>query len=214
MPLDDQPLASFIQTRQPWVRGARCLREGVDPAVFYDEERVGDARAVCARCPVRSQCATQALVEEGSSAVELRSGIRGYLTPAQRSTIAKRGGLAGVDPLALATGWDGERRIPSIPDDGDQWSRHHTTLARKVVRWLVDNVDVGATLPTQASMCKALSCHPTPLRRVMEALVQDGTLDFAGTRTGKQANGATVRYVRRKTPRRVASWLPPHLRTN
>jgi len=114
--------------------------------------------------------------------------------------------------MLLAQGTDGDRMVPPVPDDGDQWSRHHTTLARKAVRWIVENVNEGDVLPTQTKLCAALGCTPSALRRVMDALVQDGTLDFQGKGRGRGRNQNTMKFVRRGNPK-VVGWLPPHLRS-
>jgi hypothetical protein len=211
----EAPLAGFYQERQPWLENAACL--GIGNERFFTEDRTGPmdwspAREVCAACTVRTECCEQAMVEEDGIHLDLRFGIRGWTTPAQRESIERRGGLKGRDPMMLVQGLDNGRRVPPVPDGGDRWSRHHTTLARKVVRWLVDNVDVGGKLPTCTALAHELGCNPSPLRRVLDALVQDGTLDFVGKRT-RGANGTNTSYTRRATPRAVGSWLPPHLRT-
>lgn len=227
----EAPLANFMQRRQPWVEDALCagLVFYIPPfawpvpaaALFFPEQdgpgrpaaAVYDApRSICAACPVRVQCGTDALEEERNDRPDHRHGLRAYMTPAQRISIERQGGLHGRDPMKVVIGTGGKRPIPGLPDEGDNWSRHHTTLARKTLRWLVDNVAVGAELPTQSAMCTALECNPSPLRRVMEALVQDGTLDMVGSRAGARgANGTTVKYVRRRTPRRIMQWQPMHI---
>lgn len=206
---DGLPAAAWYVAPQEWVTEAACL--GSDTEVFYEPVE-GDydpepARAICATCPVRSECADQAIVEEDGVPVELRYGIRGYLTGAQRESIQRRGGLQGRDPMDVVLGTDG----PALPDEGDHWPERLTELARNVVRWLVEEVEVGATLPPKTQIARALDCKTGPLSRVLDALVEDGTLDFTGDRS-KVANGITVRYTRRATPRVVGSWLPPHLR--
>lgn len=212
------PLAAFYQEAQPWMKDAICAGSGSDaffpdPADHQDiEDKKERARAICAVCPVRTECCEQAMVEEAGEPIDFRFGIRGWTTPAQRISIERRGGLKGRDPMKLVQGDDNGRAVPPVPDGGDNWSRHHTTLARKVVKWLVDNVAVGCKLPTQSKLCEELQCNPAPLRRVLDALVQDGTLDFAGKRT-RGANGSSFSYTRRATPKAVGSWLPPHLRT-
>lgn len=219
----EQPLANFMQRRQPWVKDALCTGFVTIPplgiqvplaAIFFPSDASYNApRSICALCPVRLQCGTDALEEEwGESKNDMRHGMRAYMTPAQRHTIERQGGLNGRDPMKVVLGRKGKKPVPGLPDDIDRWSRHHTTLARKTVRWLIDNVGVGEALPTQAKLCETLSCNPSPLRRVMEALVQDGTLDMVGAKAGARgANGATVKYVRRRTPRRIASWSPQHI---
>jgi hypothetical protein len=203
----ETPLAAFYQRAQPWVKQAACRELELTQVFFHDRNtrRLDQAREYCAKCPVRTECCEQALVEEAGYAVEMRHGIRGWTTPAQRESIDRRGGLLGRDPMLLVQGWDGERRVPPVPDNGDRWSRHHTTLARKTVRWIADNVTLGAALPELPLLASQLHCKPSPLQRVLDALVQDGTLDFASEHRSRS-------YVRRGTPRAIAEWLPSHLR--
>lgn len=229
----EAPLAGFLQRRQPWVEDAACANlvfdiplgpfvwrmpasvlffpeadnPGRPPTAVYDA-----ARSICAVCPARLQCGADALEEEWGSRQEHRHGLRAYMTPAQRHAIERQGGLNGRDPMKVVLGNGGRRPVPGLPDDGDNWSRHHTTLARKVLPWIIEHVEIGEELPTQAHICAQLGCNPSPLRRVMEALVQDGTLDMVGSKAGARgANGATVKYVRRRTPRRISSWTPNHI---
>jgi len=206
-----------------WLEWAAC--RGAPPAIFYEDTEDDDgnpnsagvavARAVCALCPVRYECADHALHEEKGLAVDSleRVGIRGGLTPAQRWSIEKRGGLKGADPLDLIAGTQNGRSVPPIPDEGDRWSRHHTTLAHKVLRWLAVNVPEGGRVPSQTAVCEAIPCMPGPLRIVLDAFVADGTLDLHGPPERKVGdNGHTRYYVRRRLPGAVASWVPTHLR--
>lgn len=202
----ESPLAHFYVQRQPWVAEATCrgVPKPFDEAIHGATPDVRalnlkEAREMCRCCTVRIPCCEQALVEEAGQ--EQRFGLRAWLTPAQRQAIERNGGLKGRDPMLLAQGWDGKRKVPPIPDSGLTWSRHHTTLARKVVKWLVLSTEIGGSLPPHAKMCTVFGCNPDPLARVLSALVQDGTLDCANGRT----------YTRRNTPR-VIGWLPLHLR--
>lgn len=215
----DTPAANFYMAKQPWVLKSACLSS--DPDLFFDDidgERgiiekanaIKKAQSICAGCVVRQSCADQCMLEEADADEQHRFGFRAYMTAEQRVSIQRRGGLNGRDPMKLVQGRDGKRRVPPVPVDGDKWSRHHTTLARKVVRWVVDNVDIGAQLPQQAELATTLECKAEPLRRVLRALVQDGTLDFSG-REGRGANANTTKYIRRGAPR-VLGWLPTHLR--
>lgn len=213
----DGAAADFYMAKQPWVRESACL--GVRTNIFFDDidcaregaktDAIKVAQEVCKFCPVRKECGEQAMFEEGDAGDDKRFGFRAYMTAEQRTSVNRRGGLKGRDPMRVVRGWAGSAPIPV---EGDRWSRHHTTLARKTVVWLIENVPEGEQLPTQAKMCAALACQPGPLRRVMDALVSDGTVDFVGAnRPGRGRNGANVKYVRRNTPRVVGSYLPPHL---
>lgn len=211
----EPPLASFYQAKQPWVEKAFCLRSS--PDVFYDDidkqtyeardAAIVRAQGICGICPVRQECGEQAMLEEQGTGLDMRSGFRAYMTPDQRISIERRGGLKGRDPMDLVQGRDGDRQVPPVPLDGDRWSRHHTTLARKLVRWLVDNVEVGDRIVGTFALdaiCETLGCTMPQLDRVLEALVQDGTLDYEP--------GEPIVYVRRQAPGAIGSYLPPHLR--
>lgn len=203
---------SLLTERYDWVDAAPC--RGAWP-VFdaADDSRaagyakaLADARAMCMRCPARVVCAVTAIEEEWGSVLQDRYSVRGALTQHQRLSIERRGGLKeGHDPLKVVRGEYGNAPIPDI---GDRWTRHHTTLARKVVAWLVDHVEVGGPLPSQEVLAETLDCSISALRRVMEVLVEDGTVALAepGPRTA-------TKYVRQGNPRVVSSWLPPHMRT-
>ncbi|WP_309029050.1 WhiB family transcriptional regulator [Streptomyces alfalfae] len=74
------------------IRGA-CAVEGIDPdGMFPERSKTGlnQARALCTRCPVQTQCLLAALAEEGSRGRESRYGIRGGLTPSQRHALYRR----------------------------------------------------------------------------------------------------------------------------
>lgn len=45
-------------------------------------------RALCARCPVREACLTDAMDREGNTAADHRAGLWGGLSPAQRANLA------------------------------------------------------------------------------------------------------------------------------
>lgn len=199
---NEAPFASFFAQKQPWVLEAQCA--GAEDVFLPDKltaALVSEARDICAVCPVRVECGEQALLEEGNADLSNRYFVRAYMTPAQRLSVTRRGGLKGRDPMLLVQGWDGDREIPPVPDDGDRWSKHHTTLARRLVRWLQASVEVGAPVPSKVDLQAHLGCNPAPLERVLDALVQDGTLDIKGRG-----------YLYRGGLGVVGLWLPPHLR--
>lgn len=201
---NEAPTAVFGFEYGPWRAQSKCAG-AVHPDVFFSTVKsdIEQCRAVCAVCPVRLECGEQAMLEEGTADGTLRYGLRAYMTPEQRLSIHRRGGLKGRDPMLLVQGIDGKRRIPPVPDEGDRWSKHHTTLARKVVRWLHDEgYERGDELPDRATLGDCLECNPLPLARVLDALIQDGTLDAARTGELVYRGGAGV----------VGSWLPVHLR--
>lgn len=81
-----------------WMRDAACAQPGVDADVFFsDEEEAGrlsagrNARAIaiCADCPVRTVCLTEALEREGGLASQSRFGVWGGTTPSDRARMAR-----------------------------------------------------------------------------------------------------------------------------
>jgi WhiB family redox-sensing transcriptional regulator len=85
-----------------WETFAACPRE--DPELFYPKaygsayaQQIADAKAVCARCPVRSTCLVKALEDEnGITDARYRYGIRGGRTPIERQKIASSRRLAAA----------------------------------------------------------------------------------------------------------------------
>jgi DNA-binding GntR family transcriptional regulator len=66
-------------------------------------------------------------------------------------------------------------------------------------------VPEGSTLPSKQSLARAIDCSSAPIKKVLDALVADGTLNTA-------VKDGRTHYVRVRTPRAVSSWLPLHLR--
>lgn len=61
-------------------------------SLFDREDKVSleQARTVCATCPIRPQCLTDAMREEGHVDEWRRAGVRGGLTPNERARLARR----------------------------------------------------------------------------------------------------------------------------
>jgi hypothetical protein len=203
MPIPTEPpTASFLFEKAPWTREAAC--RGQEAVFLADEMDVLACRQFCANCTVRRECGEQASVEEHGADLANRFFIRGYMTPAQRVSVERRGGLRARDPMLLVQGLDGDRTIPPVPDEGDKFSKHHVTLGRKLVRYLDANIEKGYMVPDKVALCLVLECNPAPLARVLDALVQDGTLDIAHP-------PRVAGYVYRGGAGVVGSWLPLHL---
>ena len=71
---------------------ARALCRGGDPAIWHpapgDSDTVAQAKLICARCPVRSECLSDALASEERQ--PSRFGVRGGLTPRERTVLVRR----------------------------------------------------------------------------------------------------------------------------
>ncbi|MFF8839606.1 WhiB family transcriptional regulator [Streptomyces sp. NPDC015130] len=73
-----------------WRMFGQCRDE--DPELFFLKTHAGrrEALAVCAKCPVRERCLTEALAEEGGRNTGDRHGIRGGTTPTGRQKLHAR----------------------------------------------------------------------------------------------------------------------------
>lgn len=209
------------------MNGAACAE--APPRLFFDFIWADDATAAdpdelefvrnryCRTCPARRACLEYAMEYEDQLSNDAdRFGLSGYLTPAQRRSVKKRRALrchdCGTvrDPVDLekgiyrcATGCcANERQVDPIPIEGDQWTKRHTTLARKVVTWIADHVEVGQPSPSVIRMSELLGARRQDMARVYAALVADGTLDREGLET-------TPTYRRRRST--GATWTPRFL---
>lgn len=178
-----------------------------------DHAALEAVREVCGGCPVRRECHTDAMEEEGERPVKLRHGLRALLTPAQRYTLSKRKwrcrcGVA-LDPAHLQQGVRRcpimcgvpHRKVPAIPDQGEEWTRRHTEVARLVLEWMEENVEVGEQMPTSVDLHLTLNVRRAYIDRVYAALTQDGVLHRTGNR-----------YTRTSHNVAGAQYLPPHER--
>lgn len=69
-------LLAAILTGLPKLEGAACIRKA---GIFSDPRRVGEAKAICARCPVIADCDRWASSERGLVGVvagEVRGTVR------------------------------------------------------------------------------------------------------------------------------------------
>ena len=73
-----------------------CARRGVDPELFFPEgytsahtRQIDAARALCAACPARTACLADAMRAEAGKPHPFRHGIRGGLTPTERTALSK-----------------------------------------------------------------------------------------------------------------------------
>ena len=182
----DRQAASFLVERQPWMEASLC-KTMTD--LFYEGEDENDepvpidtleCQRVCAHCAVRVECGTQILFEEGNARVEDRHGFRAYMTPGQRESVSRRGGLLGRDPMYVVNGVDGERLVPAVPLEGDGWNKHYSQLMRRTQALLEETLWDGEPVPVVKVLAKIMDVNPTPLRKVLDALVQSGVLNYGG----------------------------------
>jgi WhiB family redox-sensing transcriptional regulator len=79
----------------PWQEFALCREVG--PALFFPPDdpdeavlySTAEARAICARCPVRIECREDAMQREGDADRGNRAGMWGGLSPGQRAALAR-----------------------------------------------------------------------------------------------------------------------------
>jgi WhiB family redox-sensing transcriptional regulator len=73
-----------LSTAASWRKRAAC--QGIDPQVFFPEsdEDAGEAKAICAMCPVRQACLEHALAHRE------REGVWGGATERERRRILRQ----------------------------------------------------------------------------------------------------------------------------
>ena len=70
-----------------------------------------------------------------------------------------------------------DRSILPPPHQGDQWTKRHTTLSKRIVGWLVDSVQPGDAVPNPTRMSDLMGgVRRSDVLRVYKELVADGTL--------------------------------------
>lgn len=162
------------------------------------------AREDCVICPVRVACLEMAMDAEQGAAIDHRAGVFGGFTPQMRYSLERRDvEWHGGDPTVLAQGFlpDGSRMAP-IPDRGDDWTPRHTEMARTVIAFLVDNIEVDGEVPTNGRLARQLGLRVNDMRRVYEALEADQILE-----------NVEGKLVRRGLYGSARGWVPPHLRS-
>lgn len=83
-----------------WLPRAACRDIYVSPEWFFTRRSIGTAKAVCARCPVVTECRLDALVNEAGLRADRRFGVRGGLTSDERYRMA---GLPLLVQLVVAS---------------------------------------------------------------------------------------------------------------
>jgi Transcription factor WhiB len=189
-----------------------ALRNGQD--VRARREHVEVSAKFCDVCPVRRECLAHALIEEATSPMKHRYGLRGCLTPAQRYSVTKRGGAdcpecgTPFDPIMFRTGvlkcdrCGLVRRVQAIPDDGDDWQDRHTLLAVRILDYFIEHHSVrggAAQLPSPHWLAKKLDVRKADVGRVYDSFVYDTTIEKRGAIYWLQATKDELRV-----------WTPPH----
>lgn len=205
----NMPLSTFFE--DIWEEVEDEAGELVNVITHLD--KLVEARSICDRCPVRRQCYGETMTLEAGAAPDRRPGFRAGMTGPQRWSAEHRSAVrcpvcnTPLDPNAVREGEVAcvnecqiDRAMPAIPDEGDQWTRRHTTLARKIVRWLMEQVAVGEEIPRPHALAKIMNERRTDMCRVFDALVADGTLEFDGNTYRRRARIAAIK-----------AWTPAHL---
>lgn len=213
----------MVAEKTRWLELAECAGathlyyEGVWPDGEdepLDAAALDACRSTCDECPVRRRCLDLVMTQERGYASQNRYGVAAGLTPAQRWSLEKRAALncekcgRTLDPTRLRAGnYDCEcgarRTVAPIPDNGDRWSRRHTTLARRALAYLVADSDAGVTLPNPKPLSDEWGVHKGDMMRVYRELQADGLIERNETDTEWVVAVAAV-------PAR--EWQPLHLR--
>lgn len=160
------------------------------------------AREDCDICPVRAACLAMEMEAEQGAAIDHRAGVFGGMTPQQRYSLERREvPWQGGDPVKLREGILPVGSMEPIPDRGDDWTPRHTEMARTVIAWLVDNIEIDGEVPTNGRLARQLGLRINDMRRVYAALEADQILEAV---EGK--------LVRRGLYGSARGWVPAHLR--
>lgn len=203
-----------------WRDAAACV--DTSTSVFFEDiwrptggmskAALAVARKMCDNCPVRQQCLVEELQIEGNTAPQFRFGLRGGLTPAQRSSLRRRPiDPTQVDPVSIRTGnlvtMSGKSvgTGAPLPDQGDDWLPRHDLLAKRVVAYMVESVPLGSDMPSAAGLAKKLGARKGDVMRVYVALVEDGTVVPRDDRKFPV-------FVRKGRVGSVKRWYAPHLK--
>ena len=120
---------------QQWTSKARCI--GVDPSVFFPEEASGhdwhaEAKSICARCRVRSEC-LEAAIERGEV------GVWGGTDEEERRRIRRDRGLLGtyhreLQPCGTEAAYQRHRRNAEVAcEECLRAHRLHIAVRRETV---------------------------------------------------------------------------------
>lgn len=206
-----------------WLDDAVCgyRHQNIEPAAFDSDIWPGEgrqtnldamdrARGICAVCPVRAECGDAGMKFEVGLSGKNRYTFYAGLTPAQRALIEQRGDWSeaegfkdrGIDPLTFNAEYavDGVR---PVSEKGSDWTDRHTSVARDILAWVSVTFTTGQYLPSYRDIARTVKARDAYVRRVLEALAEDGIL--RGTQKG---------YVLVASPRKRTwgAYLPSHLR--
>jgi WhiB family redox-sensing transcriptional regulator len=124
--------------REPWMRDGLCVTQDLPVEVFFPTrgQNVDMAKAICAPCPVRTECLEYAL--DGGE----HFGIWGGTSERERRRIRKRRGLINVRPGPPPT-TDDAKKTRALWLRGQGWhvreiARELGITDRTVHRWLED----------------------------------------------------------------------------
>ncbi|MFE1451911.1 WhiB family transcriptional regulator [Streptomyces olivaceoviridis] len=191
-----------------WEGKAAC--RGLNPALFYPDvnhaDQVKRARAVCAECPVRRACLTEAMRAEEKLRPSAREGIRGGLTGRERYLL-ERGALKSARrPVSKARASASKRPLPFDREHGTpRGARQHWKYDEPVCDACRDAYNAWQS--THRANWETSGCHravlPEDLRRRVEELLRAGHSDRSVHRETGVARGTIARY-RRELSKRAA----------
>ena len=206
-----------------WVDRAAC--EGLGDQAFFDDiwpltddgeegfvpAAFKRARDVCAGCPVRVECFSDAMDLEDGAAQVMRHGLRGGVSPGQRYSIWRRDSGSCIqcgevfDPLGLVAGdvvcGCGEFSEPPIPAEGDLWFPRHDSLLAKLTTYLLERTEPGDRILPPYRMLEELGHRrKDDMPLCYDRLIADGLIE--------RGEGRGV-YYRRAGRQALATWRPP-----
>lgn len=105
-----------------WRAQAKC--RDVSPRVFFPTfgQTYDDARAICAACPVQSECLEWAMGLERGCGLAERHGMYGGLTPTERYKFRKRTVTCEICGTVFAS----KRATARVCPDGSCWDIHRS----------------------------------------------------------------------------------------
>lgn len=157
-----------------------------DTNLFFTDATIPAAVGICLTCPVRKECLGDALTEEQDYADSHRAGVRGALTPQQRSLVVRRKLVActrchdAYDPALLLRGvaacsCGAVRTTPVADAQEHPWMPRYTELARRI---LIDilRYTPGDEVTKPTPLARNIGVRKEDVVRIYATLVGDAIL--------------------------------------